>query len=117
VEACLGRQRRDGAAVVGGDGAARVADQEGEVEFAEQSGRDDRWVGRGVAATGIAVGGCPVGVGGAVDRLGLIGAGERGNNVGGLAVRREEVVGDVLDEETLALCGVSYLVVSSPICR
>ena len=59
-------QGRDGAAVVGRDAGARVADQEGEVELPEDGGGDDGRV--------VGLGGRGVGVGWLGDVLGAVGA-------------------------------------------
>lgn len=88
VEARDLAQGRDRAAPVGRDGAARVADEEGEVELAEDAqGQCGRVVG--------------VPVGGAVDAVG--GAAEAVRESRLLAVGGEEVVGHVLDEDALTL--------------
>jgi hypothetical protein len=98
VEAGFVGKGRDGAAVVGGDGAAGVADEEGEVEGVEEGGRDDGWVRGGVGGGG-AVGGA-VGFGGGV-------VAEGRGDAGGFLVRGEEIVGDVFDKDAFSLWKVS----------
>lgn len=99
VEARLGRERRDGAAVVGGDGAPRVADQEGEVKLVEEREGDDGRVGD---VAGVAIGGSAVGLLGGGCAVG-VGVPEGRGDAGGLVVGREQVVGNVLDEEAFPL--------------
>lgn len=64
-----------------------MADEKGEVKLAEHVERHD----------------------GRVALLLVVLAAQGGNNAGGLAVRREEVVSHVLDEDTLALQSVSIV--------
>jgi len=66
---------RHGAAVVGGNAAAGVADEKGELEAAEGVEGDDGGV------------------------LGFFRSGEGWGDLGGFAVRREEIVGYVFDED------------------
>lgn len=75
-------QRRDRTPVVRGDGAARMADEEGEVKFAKDVERDGGWIHGVVLAAATAEG-----VG----------------NAGSVTVGGEEVVGHVLDEDALTL--------------
>lgn len=72
-------QRRDGTAVVGGNGAARMADQKGKVELPEDVERENSRI------------------------LWLVGAAERWRNLCRLAIGAEEIVGHIFYEDTLAL--------------
>ena len=121
VEAGHAVERRDGAAEVGRHAGARVADQEREVELGQQFRRDDGWVG-GLSGGGGVGGGAGVrvdAVGGDISvdddggcrgfRPRVVGTDaafdppQGGGDAGWLFVRRDDVVSDVLDEETLAL--------------
>lgn len=120
VEAGLLDKRRHTAAVVAGDGVARVADQEGEVELLQQLPGHDRGVAglgrsavRVLSALGVlhhnprvlvsdtlgrAI--CAVSTVGADTTLGDV---QRRRHAGRLLVWRDEVVSDVFDEDALAL--------------
>lgn len=120
VEAGLLHKRGNTAAVVAGDGVARVADQEGEVELLQQIPGHDRGVAglrqRAVRVRG-ALGVLHHDAGVLVsDTLGLairavstvsadtaLGDVQRRRDAGRLLVWRDEVVSDVFDEDTLAL--------------
>lgn len=72
-------ERRYRAAVIARNTPARMADEEGELEPAEHLKGDDGGI------------------------VGLLSGAERGANRGGLLVRREEVVGDILDKDSLVI--------------
>lgn len=122
VETGLLHERRDTAAVVAGDGVFRMADQEGEMKLLKELPWHDSRI--------TLLSGCRVGKGSALGRLGnndtgigiiaslldlairhrrlAVGANatlgnQRRRNVRLLLLWREEVVGDVFDEDTLAL--------------
>lgn len=121
VEAGHGVQRRDGAAVVRGNAGVGVADKEGEMELLQHGFRHDGgipWLalGRvwewGFAALVLdAVG--PIDMVLAVRTIGLVVLGFRadpaplwvqgGRNSGGLMIGRDQIIDDVLDEQTFAL--------------
>lgn len=137
VEARQLAQGRDRAPVVGRDGPPRVPDQEGPVEAAQHVGRHHRRVvllgvvvcrpvdetvcvsrgGRGIVAVCGAVdeticvfcavdGPAVVAVDvGAVGQI--VAAEEGGSDSGGLAIGREQIMSDVLDEDSLTLLMVS----------
>lgn len=117
VEAGLLDKRRHTAAVVAGDGVARVADEESEVELLQQLlGHDRRVAGLRRSAVGVrgTLGvlhdnagvlvsdtlGLAIGAVGADTALGDV---QRRRDAGWLLVWRDEVVSDVFDENALAL--------------
>lgn len=116
VEACDGVQRRDGAAVVGRNRAARVADQKSPVEATEHVGRHDGGIVLlldravcGAVDEAIGVVGDMSVVAVCVAAVALIAVGQgvaaekrrRKRNM--FAIWWEKIVCDVLDEDSLAL--------------
>lgn len=113
-------QRRDGAAVVRGDAVVRIADQEGEVEPGQHLQRHDGRVARlGLGVVGVrlrlVVGAVSVDTAGMVAPVDVPRADsafdplQGGGDAGGLAVRGNEVVDDVFDEDGLSLLEVSMM--------